>query len=230
MEAIELINRMVYLQPDMASKCQTELNIIKTVFFDTLKSVCHDFVVDDDNRAIVGDLFNWCIRNTNGHLDPRKGLWLYGNIGTGKSTLMKAIIKFAGDYWLRDSGEHIKPRWSNVPMFCGRYAIDGFSVFDSIPMGLDELGTEIAPTNHVGNKLNVVAHLINTIYDNNSDIPYIVTTNHTLKEILNLYGARTVDRIGQLFNLVEIKGATKRDTSAIWKLIKEEDERSKNPQ
>lgn len=217
---------MVYLQPDMASKCQTELNTIKAVFFDILKGYCPDFVVDKDNRTIVADVFNWCIRNIDGGLNPRKGLWIYGNIGTGKSTLMKAIIKFAEQYWLRDSGEHIKPRWINVPTFCGQYAADGFSVFGSIPMGLDELGTEIAPTNHVGNKLNVVAHLINTIYDNRSDIPYIVTTNHTLNEILNLYGARTIDRIGQLFNLVEIKGATRRDTSAIWQSIKAEEERS----
>lgn len=217
---------MVYLRPDMASKRLTEPNTIKAAFFDILKGCCADFVVDKDNQMIVADVFNWCIRNTNGNLNPRKGLWIYGNIGTGKSTLMKAIIKFADYYWLRDSGERIKPRWINVPTFCGQYATDGFSVFDSIPMGLDELGTEIAPTNHVGNKLNVVAHLVNTIYDNNSNIPHIVTTNHTLKGILNLYGARTIDRIGQLFNLVEIKGTTRRDTSAIWQSIKAEEERS----
>lgn len=214
----------------MASKCQTELNTIKAIFFDTLKSVCPDFAVDDSNRNVVGDLFNWCIRNVKGKLDPCKGLWIYGNIGTGKSTLMKSVIKFATDYWLRDSGERIKPRWINVPVFCGMYAADGFSVFNSIPMGLDELGTEISPTNHTGNKLNVVAHLMNTIYDNNGDIPYIVTTNQSLKEILDLYGARTVDRIGQLFNLIEIKGASKRDTSSIWKRIKAEEERNNTPQ
>ena len=64
------------------------------------------------------------------------------------------------------------------------------------------------------------------IRDSNSDIPYIVTTNHTLKETFDLYGARTIDRIGQLFNLVEIKGTTRRDTSAIWQSIKAEEERS----
>lgn len=209
----------------MASKCLADQNAIKAVFLETLKGCCPDFVVDKDNRMIISDMFNWCIRNTKGNLNPLKGLWIYGNIGTGKSTLMKAIIKFAGNYWLRDSGEPIKPRWINVPTFCGQYAADGFSVFDSIPMGLDELGTEIAPTNHVGNKLNVVAHLVNTIYDNHSDIPYIVTTNRSLRGILETYGERTVDRIGQLFNLVEIKGTTRRDTSAIWQSIKAEEER-----
>lgn len=206
----------------MAAKLQTEQNTIKAVFFNTLKSCCRDFVVDDNNKSIVADVFDWCIRNKNGHLNPRLGLWLYGNVGTGKSTLMKAVIKFVGDYWLRDSGEHINTRWVNVPVYCGKYATEGFSVFDSIPMGLDELGTEIEPINHVGNKLNVVAHLMNTIYDNNSGIPYIVTTNLSLSEVLSQYGARIVDRVGQLFNLVEITGVSRRDTSAIWSAIQAE--------
>lgn len=100
-------------------------------------------------------------------------------------------------------------------------------MFDSIPMGFDELGTEIAPTNHVGNKLNVVAHLINTIYDNRSDIPKIITTNSSLSGILSLYGPRTVDRVAQLFNLVELKGMSRRGTEDIWKMIQKEQNKDK---
>ena len=131
-------------------------------------------------------------------------------------------------YCLRDSGEPVSPRWVNVPTFCGSYATDGFSVFESIPMGFDELGTEIAPTNHVGNKLNVVAHLMNTIYDRRSDIPKIVTTNNSLSDTLTQYGPRTVDRIAQLFNLVELKGVTRRESLEIWNLIKKEQKQKKD--
>lgn len=213
---------MVYLQPTMASRCQTEVKSTKALFLDCIKSYCKDFVVDDKNKQVVTDLFHWCIRDKKGAYNPEKGLWIYGNIGTGKSTLMKAILLFVTKYWLRDSGEGVKPKWVNVPTFCGTYATDGFSVFDSIPMGFDELGTEIAPTNHVGNKLNVVAHLINTIYDNRSDIPKIITTNSSLSGILSLYGPRTVDRVAQLFNLVELKGMSRRGTEDIWKMIQKE--------
>lgn len=178
--------------------------------------------MDKDNQKVITDIFQWCIRDKKGALNPEKGLWIYGNIGTGKSTLMKAVILFVTRYWLRDSGESVNPKWVNVPTFCGSYATDGFSIFESIPMGFDELGTEIAPTNHVGNKLNVVAHLMNTIYDKGSDIPKIVTTNKSLSGILNLYGPRTVDRIAQLFNLVELQGVTRRESLEIWNLIKKE--------
>lgn len=218
---------MVYLEPTKASSCQTELKSIKALFLDCIRTCCKDFTVDEDNKKTITDVFHWCLRDRNGELNPEKGLWIYGNIGTGKSTLMKAAILFVSRYWLRDSGETINPKWVNVPTFCGSYATDGFSVFNSIPMGFDELGTEIAPTNHVGNKLNVVAHLMNTIYDNGSDIPKIVTTNCSLSKVLTLYGPRTVDRIAQLFNLVELKGVTRRGSMEIWKLIQNEQNKEK---
>ncbi len=197
------------------------------MFLDCIKPYCNDFVIDGQNRRAVTDIFHLCIRDKKGALNPERGLLIYGNIGTGKSVLMKAVLRFVTKYWLRDSGEAVNPKWINVPTFCGTYATDGFSVFDSLPMGFDELGTEIAPTNHVGNKLNVIAHLINTIYDSKTDIPKIVTTNCSLAGILSLYGARTVDRIAQLFNLVELKGASRRGSENVWKLIQKEQNSNK---
>lgn len=183
---------------------------------------CPDFKVNENNQHVLADVFRWCIRDLNGNLNPRKGLWICGKIGSGKSTIMKGILRFVQFYWLRDSGEKLNPKWLNVPVFCGRYAMDGFSVFGQIPMGLDELGTEIAPTNHLGNKLNVVAHLLNTIYDNNSPVPYVVTTNLTLTETLNSYGERAIDRIGHLFNIVKLQDVTHRDSIGLWNMIKDE--------
>ncbi len=206
----------------MAEKGRESLDSIKRVFLDTMKRICPDFKVDKDNAKVISDVFRWCIRDKKGALDPTKGLWLYGSIGSGKSTLMKGVMQFIRDYWLRDSGEKMNPRWMNVPVFCGKYATEGFSVFESIPMGLDEFGTEITPTNHMGNKLNVMSHLINTIYDYNPDIPYIITTNRSFGGILNSYGDRAIDRIGQLFNLVEMRGVSRRGTEDIWNLIDNE--------
>ena len=129
METIDLISQTVYLQPAKASCCQTEMKSIKALFYDCIKYYCNDFVVDKDNQKVVTDLFHWCIRDRKGALNPEKGLWIYGNIGTGKSTLMKAVMLFVERYCLRDSGEPVSQRWVNVPTFCGSYATDGFSVW-----------------------------------------------------------------------------------------------------
>lgn len=135
---------------------------------------------------------------------------------------MKAILNFIRENWLRDSGEPVNPQWISVPMFCGEYAKNGFSVFDEIPVGLDEVGTEYSPTNHVGNKINVVSQVISTLYDNNYYIPRIATTNLSMQEVYNKYESRTFDRIGQIFNIVELAGASRRNSSKAWAALKAE--------
>lgn len=192
------------------------------MFYAKLKENCHDFAIDGDNQEIITNVFHWCLRDGNGKYDPTKGLWIYGNVGTGKSILMKSIFAFIKEYWLHDCAEKINPKWVNTPTFCGRYAKEGFSVFDSIPMGIDEVGAEITPTNHVGNKLNVVAHIIGCLYDSPSQLPNIITTNLSMTELLDKYGIRTIDRIGQLFNLVKMCGASRRKSNEIWEIVKAE--------
>jgi DNA replication protein DnaC len=192
------------------------------MFYAKLKENCHDFAIDGDNQEIITNVFHWCLRDGNGKYDPTKGLWIYGNVGTGKSILMKGIFEFIKKYWRRDLYDTINPRWINVPTYCGNYAMEGFSVFNSIPMGLDEVGAEITPTNHMGNKLNVVSHVIGCLYDNPSSLPHIVTTNLTMNELKEMYGARTIDRIGHLFNPVKMCGGTRRTSNEIWELIESE--------
>lgn len=214
---------MAYLSPAMAELVQTDKNTIKLHFLESLRRYCPEFVVNDSNRTIVSDIFDWCLRNVDGKLNPAKGLWLYGNIGTGKSTIMKAVLSFISKYWLRDSGEELNPSWENVPIFCGHYAERGFAAFDNIPTGLDELGTEVIPTNHIGNKLNVIAYVIGDMSEKSTYIPQIVTTNLSFSAIEQRYGARAVDRIGVLFNLVEMRGNSWRnDSDRIWEIIASE--------
>lgn len=202
---------------------KTDKNSIKALFFDCLKHYCKGFVVDKDNQKVITDIFHWCIRDKNGTLNPEKGLWIYGNIGTGKSTLMKAVILFVERYWLRDSGEKIRLSSTSAPDFCFKFATEGFSTFDSIPTGFDEVGTETLPTKYMGNNVNVVARMIETIYNDRPDIPKIATTNFRIKDVHDAYGARALDRIGELFNLVKVVGPSRRDADHIWKLLQEED-------
>lgn len=201
----------------------TDMNTAKKIFLDHIRQNCRGFIINDSNRSAISNIFNWCLRNNHGELNPRKGLWLYGNIGTGKSTIMKSVLSFIEKYWLRDSGEKLKPTWENVPSFCGKYAENGFAVFNSIPTALDELGTECVPTNHIGNKLNVIAHVICSMSEENICIPKIVTTNLSFSDVEKYYGARTVDRIGELFNLVAMHGDSwRKDSDKIWDIIEAE--------
>ena len=61
-------------------------------------SVSPDFIIDDRNRKTLDALYRWVWeragRMMKGSLDPNKGILLCGPIGTGKSTLMKGLLKY----------------------------------------------------------------------------------------------------------------------------------------
>ena len=71
---------------------QTSSVDLKGIDAETFKrimhSVCPEFVIDDFNRQLMNDLFFY-VNEKPGRLDPNKGILLWGNVGTGKSTIIK---------------------------------------------------------------------------------------------------------------------------------------------
>lgn len=194
----------------------------KCLFAECLTTQCSQFRFDEDNKALIGDIFQWCMRDFDGKLDPAKGLWLCGTVGSGKSTIMRAVLAFASKYWQWADGEKFFPEWMNASKYCGRYAVNGFDVFENIPMAIDELGAEIIPSSYMGNKLNVMEYMFHELDDSTHGIPRIITTNCRLPEIAMRYGAYTIDRIGRLYNIVEVLGHTRRDSASVWTQLEKE--------
>lgn len=181
-----------------------------------------EFVYDQYNTSVITDIFHWCLRDVNGNLDPEKGLWICGTIGSGKSTIMQAVISFTAEHWIWRNGDNFNPKWINASKYCGCYAKYGFDAFDNIPMGIDELGSEIIPSNFSGNKLNVMAHMIQELDNTTRGIPRIVTSRCRMSDISDAYGDCTIDRISGLYNIVELLGPSRRPSSEVWRIINDE--------
>ena len=61
-----------------------EEGIIKRIFLEIAsKFVGGNYRITDDNRNVLNELLMYFTGN--GHLDLRKGIYIYGNFGTGKS-------------------------------------------------------------------------------------------------------------------------------------------------
>lgn len=197
------------------------------------------FDVDDDNRQAVADIFDWCMAKRTGNLDPSKGLWLFGSVGTGKTILLKAAFDFCRKVRARSSmaiihKENLKfeewrttdiydPAYSPMWRLGAEYMMDGLpgvwkTAIESGQLFVDEVGSEERPLTHYGDKLNLFRHIVRERYESwqNSAEPehrtFCATTNLTPKETVDLYGLDTLERIQSMCNIVKLSGHTRRAT------------------
>ena len=66
----------------------------KTLFMQCAVAVCPGFTVREEMKPAYNDIVHWAVMDYDGNLDPDKGLLIWGDIGTGKSTMLKIIREF----------------------------------------------------------------------------------------------------------------------------------------
>lgn len=134
------------------------------------------------------------------------GLLLVGPVGTGKSTLAGAIGRILGapshcSFWpVGAMIAAMKAEMDNPP--------DGYTVRAKIDrraaLILDDLGTEL-PT---GWQTNVLTELVAQRYD--QSLTLVATTNLTPRQLEDRLGERTVSRLHEMCELVQVTGADRR--------------------
>jgi len=177
----------------------------------TVFDVCPEFSVDDQNRNILNELFLYA--HNEGSLNPNKGIWLYGEVGTGKSTLMKILAEYQRTMWRGFkcvNCAEIAARFSTY----GTDALnestwnEGYNGPNPVERAFDELGRETIPAKYFGNELNIMQHILQIRYDIKAKTH--VTTNITPEAIISIYGTHIYDRAIEMFNFIELKGESKR--------------------
>ncbi len=139
----------------------------------------------------------------------QKGIVLMGKPGVGKTTIAKKRIDRCNQAELdaRPQGSHEtdyqyqlkishlgRKELKSTNSICSQFMLGGFEkVVNTSTFALDDLGTEIVPT-HFGTSIDLVPHLLQLAYENNSPFGYY-TTNLSYDELKERYGARVVDRL-----------------------------------
>lgn len=192
----------------------SKINDLKWRFFKTARSICPEWQIAEEHRGIINDIFNWCL-GLDGDLDCHKGLWLWGNNGTGKTTMLKIIKDFSRAIGKRDAqGKEYGFRIVNVPEICGIYEKKGRAGIEQFAtlnrQAFDELGAEEIITGHYGTPLNVMQYILMRRYDGRFDNFTHVTTNLTIEEFRDRYGDRVYDRCKEMFNFIHLGGKSNR--------------------
>lgn len=158
-----------------------------------------------------------------GRHDPEKGLWLWGDIGTGKSTMLEIIREYCGKvrpparYRERDNPRTMRKEYwrygfriTNASFVSGVFAKEGYpgieNYIGSCRQAFDEVGRECIPTGYFGNMENVFQYIIQRRYDvRRGDFTH-VTSNLSPDQIGEVYGDHIYDRCFEMFNFVEMSG------------------------
>lgn len=175
--------------------------------------VCPKFKITDENREILNEIYNY-VNGKSKLLDATKGIWFWGAIGTGKSTLMKILAEVQ-----RTNSEGFKcVNCSELATKFSAHGLDALneSTFNEVlsakpvERGFDEVGREPIPAKYFGNELNVVQYIFGMRYELRNSVKTHVTTNIKKEAIPILYGDYIFDRLNEMFNFIELKGVSNR--------------------
>lgn len=189
------------------------------LFKDCCSMVCPSFAIDETNKRLMNDIFCY-VEKRSGRFDPNKGIWLWGSIGTGKSTIIQIIKTYdtlssglsVGGYpvggFRIESSSTVAAKYSMK----GSETLNAYTHNNGAPstIAFDELGREPMPTKYFGTELNVMQYVFQCRYEFRNEVLTHVTTNLTTAEVQKNYGSYIADRINEMFNVIELKGSSRR--------------------
>lgn len=191
-------------------------------FVAVAKEICPKFQITEEMKPLLNDLTRWCLM-LEGKYDPEKGLWLWGDIGTGKSTMLEIIREYCNRkrspvaYRDKDNPRQMRTeKWpysfriTNASYVAGMYAKEGYpgieEYISNCRQSFDEVGRECIPTGYFGNMENVFQYIIQRRYDlRHGDFTH-VTSNLSPDQIGIVYGDHICDRCFEMFNFVQMSG------------------------
>ena len=177
------------------------------------------FVIEPDKRDLVSSVLAWVWKYDKWNrcgLDYTKGLFLYGPVGTGKSTLLRGLQTYMNNIKRRDvlKDYRIGFFWKSASELANSYAGDGQEKLlqwcDYCNLMIDELGREPLPAKHYGTSLNVIQFVLQLRYDHRMENVTHITSNLMLSDITPMYGDYISDRFREMFNIIEWTGDSKR--------------------
>lgn len=179
--------------------------------------------IDDNNRKIIENVIKWLFgqdfEDSRGRGRLNKGIYLYGDCGTGKTVLMEALKNFSLEYKQKFiiNGKEIRPFWKtyHANEICQKFRNgEDISPLNSIPiLCVDDLGTEPEICQYMGNKSDVVKELLEIRED--KGVITLITSNIDpfTPEFERRYGKRLTSRMRGL-NFYSLLGEDRRLKSA----------------
>lgn len=179
-----------------------------------------DFKIDENNQEVLKQMLLYFTGNKKFNGDLNKGILLVGGVGTGKSLLFDIFKKYTSEVIhtnsfqvhsaidiidrVNVSGIDILSFYSNN--FEGRQA-------HPVRCYIDDIGTKHETVKHYGTEINVIEQLLSlryNIYKRYGTLTH-ASTNLFPSILSETYDKRITDRMVEMFNVIELKGNSRRN-------------------
>lgn len=185
------------------------------------------FILDDKNTFVYTNLALWCINSpqARAHLpenhsqsipaDCRKGIYIAGNTGTGKSICLDVMNEFCDVLGLKtkfvDEVNFLSWKTFRTDKVCDYVAETGdIARFKDMPVVcFQDLGCEPSETMYMGNRHNVMREILEHRGDD-TGIVTLISSNIPIHKTATLYGPRVQSRLRQMCNYYVLGGADRR--------------------
>lgn len=176
------------------------------------RGVYHTFVVDDNNREIIRQMWLYIAGSKECKWNIHKGIYIGGKVGCGKTLLMQSFCEIL--HLISGRTVEMIP----ATLLYERIIHDGIDQLAKRPLFIDELGREQLEITAYGNKIRPIADLMALRYNNGARTFF--TSNFKLKTLskgynekgeLVGYGQYIGERIQEMTNIVEMPGESRRE-------------------
>jgi DNA replication protein DnaC len=177
-----------------------------------------NYELTQSNEPVIKALVLYFARHEESTLNPNKGIYLCGPVGTGKTTLMRLLSEWSKENkFLFVSCRDIQQEFARGGFECllkyskksYRYKQGTHSPANgSIVYCFDDFGSE-GRSKFYGNDVNVMEEIIQDRYNEFETYGMLTHATSNLKDgklIQEIYGVRVRDRIRGMFNVIELTG------------------------
>ena len=182
------------------------------------RGVFHPFVVDDDNREIITQMWHYVTGSEECRWNIHKGIYIGGKVGCGKTLLMQSFCEIL--HLISGRTVEMIP----ATLLFQRIIDDGINSLAKRPLFIDELGREQLEMNAFGNKMRPIADLMalrynfgaRTFFTSNFKLSTLSKGRNEKGELVG-YGQYIGERIQEMTNIVEMPGESRREK---WEEVK----------
>lgn len=168
------------------------------------------YIVCDQNRRQIAEIIRWFIGDPQFSGDLNKGIWLAGDIGTGKTQIFDIMREFMQKYF----GKIIRRYTAIEVVELYKTKPEGWKTIRTAPIFIDDIGTEDTQIKNYGTIERPIYDLLSNRY-NTGHFLMFVTTNLEAPGIEMRYGNRILDRRNEMFNVIPMRGESFRKKSVI---------------